>query len=334
MLIRLGVRRGKLSIEDGGDVSGEHGQEERRQQGERLCLPREEAAVCSQEEVGRPPLASQRTAAGGCELEPGCAALLELKKVQAELHRTRQQLIQAEKMSAIGSLVGSITHEFNNPLCGIRSVLARLSRKVDLEAGDRNLLQLALEQCERMERLSRGLQRFNVPFSDVRRFFDLHRVIDSVLLLLNKHLKVRRATVRKEYADGALLLVGAENQIKQVLFNLIKNSGEALPESGGDICIRTARRGEFVHITLDDTGIGISEEKLSRLFEPNFATKNGGQETCLGLSVSHSIVKGHRGEIRVASYPGRGTTISVILPVGEHSDAEEGGHGTRIHSGG
>jgi C4-dicarboxylate-specific signal transduction histidine kinase len=315
-------------------VTGEHWQGERRQQGEHLCVPTEDVSVRSQEETGRTPLASQRPAAGDHELEPGCNAALELKKVQAELHRTRQQLIQAEKMSAIGSLVGSITHEFNNPLCGIRSVLARLSRKVDLEVGDRNLLQLALEQCDRMERLSRGLQRFNVPFSDVRRAFDLHPVIDSVLLLLNKHLKVRKATVRKEYTDGALLLVGAENQIKQVLFNLIKNSGEALPESGGGICIRTARQGEFVHITLTDTGIGISEEQLPRLFEPNFATRNGGQEACLGLSVSHSIVKGHRGEIRVATYPGRGTTFSVILPVGGHSDAGERVHGTRIHSGG
>jgi signal transduction histidine kinase len=258
----------------------------------------------------------------------------ELKEVRAELRKSRHMLIQAEKMRSIGSLVGAITHEFNNPLCGIRSVLARLFRKTDLATGDHDLLRLALEQCDRMERLSRELQRFNIPFSDVREAFDLHRVIDSVLLLLNKHLKVRKAAVRKEYVDDPLLLVGAENQIKQVVFNLIKNSAEALAKNGGDICIRTAREEAFVHITVADTGIGISAEYLPHLFEPRFADTNGSQKTCLGLAVAHGIVREHRGEIRVTSHPGQGTTFSVLLPAGEHGSEGEQSHGADIHPGG
>lgn len=268
------------------------------------------------------------------ELVPETNLAEELKKVRAELQKTRQMLIQAEKMRSIGSLAGTVAHEFNNMLCGIRSMLARLFRKSDLEAGDRDLLRLALEQYDRMERLSRAMQRFNMPFSDAREVFDLHRVIDSVLLLLNKHLKVRRAIVRTEYAKGALLLVGAESQIMQVVFNLIKNSGEALSETGGDICIRTAREGAFVRIMITDTGIGISAEHVPHLFEPRFPGKNGEEKTCLGLAVTLGIVREHQGEIRVISHPDQGTTFSVLLPCGEHGQAGEQSHGAGIHSGG
>ncbi|MBM9537867.1 sensor histidine kinase [Desulfobulbus alkaliphilus] len=256
----------------------------------------------------------------------------ELRKARSELRETRQMLMHAEKMRSVGALIGAIVHEFNNPLCGIRSVLARLSRKLDLETGDRDLLRLALEQCDRMGILSRELQRFERPFSDIREVFDLHRVIDSVLLLLNKHLKVRKATVRKEYADGVLLLVGVENQIKQVLFNLIKNSGEALLATGGEISIHTARQGALVSIMIADTGGGISAEQLPHLFEPSFAGKHSGQKICLGLSVAHGIVREHQGEIRVTSSPGRGTTFSVLLPAGEQGDAGEQNYGAHIHS--
>ena len=305
-----------------------------QQQDYALWSTSEEATILSPREVLREPYSADNAITDDWESVQGTNLADELKKVRAELRKTRHMLIQAEKLRSIGSLVGAITHEFNNPLCGIRSVLARLSRKLDLATGDRDLLRLALEQCDRMERLSRGMQHFNMPFSDVREVFDLHCVIDSVLLLLNKHLKVRKAAVRKEYADGAMLLVGAENQIKQVVFNLIKNSAEALSETGGDICIRTAREEAFVHIAVADTGIGISAEHLPHLFEPDFASKNGDQKTCLGLAVAHGIVREHRGEIRVTSHPGQGTIFSVLLPAGEHGSEGEQSHGADIHPGG
>jgi len=241
----------------------------------------------------------------------------ERKKISLELLRTQQQLIQAEKLSAIGSLAASLAHEFNNPLCGVRSVVERMARKSGLAPGDQGLLGLALEECDRMTRLIKDLQQFNLPYTDVRQAFDLHRAIDSVLVLLNNHLKGRKASVRREYASAILTMVGVENQIKQVLLNLLKNCSEALSDKGGAITIQTKREADRVEIVLADTGVGISAEHLPHLFEPFFTTKAAVKEVGLGLAVSYGIIKGHGGDIRVESLQGTGTTFTVILPVGE-----------------
>ncbi|MBV5316715.1 MAG: PAS domain-containing protein [Desulfobulbaceae bacterium] len=242
----------------------------------------------------------------------------ERKKISLELLNTQQQLIHAEKLSAIGSLAASIAHEFNNPLCGVRSVVERMARKSGLAPTDQGLLKLALEECDRMTRLIKDLQQFNLPFTDIRKAFDLHRAIDSVLLLLNKHLKSRKALLHKEYARGTMSIVGVENQIKQVLLNLLKNCSEALPLTGGVIRIQTRRDREHVHVVLSDTGVGISAEHLPHLFEPFFTTKPAVKEVGLGLAVSYGIIKGHRGDIRVESIMGEGTTFTVVLPIGVH----------------
>lgn len=246
----------------------------------------------------------------------------ERKKIAQALLNAQQQLIQAEKLSAIGSLAASITHEFNNPLCGVRSVVERMARRSGLDTADQSLLTLALEECDRMTRLIKGLQQFNQPFTDSRETFDLHPAIDSVLLLLNKHLKSRKALLHQAYASGPMRIVGAENQIKQVLLNLLRNCSEALPVTGGTIGITTCRDHGNVRIVLSDNGVGISAEHLPHLFEPFFTTKPAVKEVGLGLSVSYGIIKGHGGDILVESIPGRGTTFTVVLPVGEHAAHE------------
>jgi PAS domain S-box-containing protein len=243
----------------------------------------------------------------------------ERKKIAQALLHAQQQLIQAEKLSAIGSLAASIAHEFNNPLCGVRSVVARMARRSGLDTADQSLLTLALEECDRMTRLIKGLQQFNRPFTDSREAFDLHRAMDSVLLLLNKYLKSRKALVHQAYASGPMRIVGAENQIKQVLLNLLRNCSEALPETGGTIRVATCRDHGNVRVVVSDNGVGISAEHLPHLFEPFFTTKSAVKEVGLGLSVSYGIIKGHGGDILVASTPGKGTTFTVVLPVGEHA---------------
>lgn len=235
----------------------------------------------------------------------------------------RQQLIQAEKLRVIGSLAGSIAHEFNNPLCGVRSVVERMARKSELAVAEQGLLELALEQCDRMKRLIRNLQQFNPSFPDARKNFELHPAIDSVLLLLNKHLKIRKTVVRKEYAAGNLRLTGVENQIKQVLLILIKNSGEAMLGAGGEIRVSTRRDQHTVYIAVSGTGVAISPEHLPHIFEPFFTLQTAAKETEIGLAVAYGIIKGHQGEIQVESIPDRGTTFTVILPAGNTEDNED-----------
>lgn len=280
--------------------------------------------------LGRP-LACTLHAAPFVDAGGGMRALIitfgdgrERKKISLELLRTQQQLIEAEKLSAIGSLAGSLAHEFNNPLCGVRSVVERMARLSGLAPADQGLLGLALEECDRMARLIKDLQQFNLPYSDVRQTFDLHRAIDSVLVLLNNHLKGRKAKVRRQYAGAPLSLVGVENQIKQVLLNLLKNCSEALPATGGSITIETKREGDRVSIVLADTGVGISAEHLPHLFEPFFTTKAAVKAVGLGLAVSSGIIKGHGGDIRVESLQGMGTTFTVVLPAGEFCEQQRG----------
>jgi len=244
----------------------------------------------------------------------------ERKKIAQELVHAQQQLIHAERLSAIGSLAASLAHEFNNPLCGVRSVVARIARRSGLATADQSLLTLALEECDRMTRLIKDLQQFNQPFTDSRETFDLHLAIDAVLLLLNKYLKNRKVLLHQVYASGTMKIVGAENQIKQVLLNLLKNCSEALPETGGTIRVATSRDHSNVRVVLSDNGVGISAEHLPHLFEPFFTTKPAVKEVGLGLSVSYGIIKGHGGDILVESTQGQGTTFTVVLPVGEHSD--------------
>lgn len=239
---------------------------------------------------------------------------LEPVGVSAGVQTIRRQPAQAERLGAIGALAASLAHEFNNPLCGIRSVLERMTRKA-AAATDRDLLRLAIENCDRMSGLIRDLQRADPPISDERAPFDLHRAIDSVLLL-TPSLRKRKAVVRRDFGGDPLILHGCESQIKQVLLHLIRSSGETLPEGGGEIRIGTDRTGDTVRIVLADTGNGIGEERLACLFDPVLACKGAARETGLGLSVSHGIVKAHGGDIEVASPPGQGTTFTVILPAG------------------
>lgn len=241
---------------------------------------------------------------------------LELKNVSNDLRTARQQLIQAERLSAIGSLAASIAHEFNNPLCGVRSVIERMRRKASPASPDLGILKLALDNCDRMGRLVKDLQQFGRPSADEQRLFDLNRAVDSVLVLLHKHLKIRKVVVRREGNSEPLVMCGAENQVKQALLKLINNSAEALPETGGCIEIRTLRDGNQLQVVVTDNGNGISEEHLPQLFDPFYSTMNSVKETGLGLSVAYGIIKAHGGGIGVATRLGHGTTFTIILPDG------------------
>lgn len=257
---------------------------------------------------------------------------LELKKVSADLQTTRKQLIQAERLSAIGSLAASIAHEFNNPLCGVRSVIERMRRRSPPTSTDQGILELALDNCDRMGRLIKDLQQFGRPSSDEWKVFDLNHAVDSVLLLLNKHLKMRKAAVRRECGLEPLAIHGDDNQIKQALLKLVTNSAEALPEHGGTIEIRTVRDGNRVQIVVVDNGSGISEEHLPQLFDPFFSTKNTVREAGLGLSVAYGIIKAHGGEISVTSRLGHGTTFTITLPDGNEAGQQGEAYAAGIHS--
>jgi len=234
-----------------------------------------------------------------------------------EIKATQRQLVQAAKLSAIGTLVASIAHEFNNPLCGVTNVLTRIQRKSVPDDSSNVLLSMAIAECDRMKRLIQDLQSFNRPTSGVKEKFDLHKSINEMLLLFKKELSLNNITVVKKFEKKSIRVIGVEDQIKQVVLNLLKNSKEAIQSSTGIITITTEliKDDKECLVSIQDTGTGIEKKDMESIFEPFFTTKPAVKGTGLGLSVSHGIISGHGGELRVESEPGNGTTFCFNLPV-------------------
>lgn len=239
------------------------------------------------------------------------------------LEKTHAQLLQAEKLAAIGGLSASIAHEFNNPLQGVMNVLSGVKRRVSLGKEEAALVDMAVTECNRMSNLIKNLQDFNRPTSGKLALLDIHAAIDSLLLLSKNAFATSGITVTKNYAADLPRIKVVTDQIKQVFLNLLNNGADAC-EHGGTITIHTEADEKNIIVRIQDTGTGIPPENMEHIFEPFFSTKPAVKGTGLGLSISYGIIKAHGGEITVQSELGKGTIFSVILPIaGGHIDEEK-----------
>ena len=237
-----------------------------------------------------------------------------------ELQETQSHLLHAEKLSAIGRLSASIAHEFNNPLQGVMTILKGFQKTLALEKQDGVLLDLAFSESERMKYLIRSLQDFNRPSAGRKVFMDVHATIDSLMLLSKSDLRRRGIRTVLNYDKTLPQILAISDQIKQVILNLLQNAADACNGSNGVITISTGHIGERIAVAIKDNGIGISPDKLTQVFQPFYTTKPEVKGTGLGLSICHGIIQNHQGEIRVESEPGKGSTLTVLLPiVGESS---------------
>ena len=240
-----------------------------------------------------------------------------------DLQRTHEQLLHAEKLSAIGRLSASIAHEFNNPLFGIQSVLEGLKANAGLADQDCELIDLAISECQRVKKLILNLQDFNRPSSGKKVASDVHLLLNDMIALVNKEYKNYRISINKQYAADLPAIPVVRDQIKQVFLNLLTNAKDIMETTGGSVTVSTELLNDRIAIRFTDTGPGINPASFSRIFEPFYTTKPAIKGTGLGLSVSYGIVKGHGGDIVVDSGNDRGTTFSVLLPV--QADLEEAG---------
>lgn len=266
-----------------------------------------------------------------------------------QLEQAQQQLLQSEKMAAIGQLAAGVAHEINNPAGYVLSNLATLQRymegilalldayaqgeadmqhnparlqdiaalkqSLDLEYLRQDVLDLLRESSEGMHRVRRIVQDLkdfsHVDASDWQ-WADLHANIESTLNVVWNELKYRVEVVKEFGAVPPLFCIPA--QINQVIMNLLTNAVQAIPERGV-ITIRTGSSTDEAWFEVSDTGGGIAPEHLHHLFEPFFTTKPVGKGTGLGLSLSFGIVQKHGGRIEVDSTPGQGATFRVWLPL-------------------
>ncbi len=240
--------------------------------------------------------------------------ITERKKAEEDLKRSNEQLIHSDKLSALGKLTGSIAHEFNNPLFGMTNILEQIRDDAPLDEEDRDLLCLAIKECERMAGLVRKLRDFYKPSTAVPKFVNLHETIDDVVLLMNKKLSQRKITLKRQYEPGLPKILIVEDKLKQVILNLLQNAEAAITGDQGMVEVVTESTYPGIRIKISDNGAGISPENMENIFEPFFTTKEGSKGTGLGLSVCYGIIKDFGGDIRVISKPKRGASFIIDLP--------------------
>jgi len=248
----------------------------------------------------------------------------ERKKLDDQSRDGRYQLLQAEKMAALGQTISGVAHELNNPLATILSWAERLSER-NVDDKTRQGLEVILAESERAARIVRNLLTFARKRQTTRAMVDLNQVVRETLALRAYEQKVSNIQVVEALAHGLPEVFADGHQIKQVLLNLLINAEQACigANGRGTIVVRTshdADRGSAV-LEVNDDGPGIAEERQSRVFDPFFTTKEVGQGTGLGLTVAYAIVNEHSGRIWLKSSPS-GTSFFVELPVsGQHLNA-------------
>ncbi len=240
--------------------------------------------------------------------------LRETLKMERRLRETQEQLLQSEKLAAMGRLISEIAHELNNPLYGIMNTLELLKTEVSPENKRRKVLEMALSETVRLSELLRKMLSFSKADEEEKQPVDLNTVLDEILVLMSKQLRENSIRIQCSFDDHLGKVYASKNQLRQIFLNMITNAREAMPE-GGTLTVKTMAKGRRIHIELSDTGLGIREEHLDKVFDAFFTTKESVKGVGLGLSVCYGFVKDHGGDLKVASKVGEGTTFTIILPI-------------------
>lgn len=242
-----------------------------------------------------------------------------LQKSLDELRDTQAQLLQSEKLSALGQLIAGITHEINNPLAAISGYAQLLKMNDDLDPQTRQDVTRIYEQAQRAARIVRNLLTFAREHQSMQRPTDVNALLRTTIELLAYQLRVEGISVSLHLAPETMSVMADPYQLQQVFFNLISNARDAMVTNsdGGRLTVTTARVGSTVRICIGDTGPGLTPEAKQHLFEPFFTTKEVGRGTGLGLSICFGIVSDHAGRIYLAESDATGAEFAVELP---HTD--------------
>lgn len=273
-----------------------------------------------------------------------------IKKLEEGLREAQFHLFQSDKMASVGQLAAGVAHEINNPIGFISSNLRTLEKYVgkmtdfirsQLEIMEsmnvqeaiaavsqkqndlnlnyivndvKDLIKDSLDGADRVKRIVQDLKSFSHVDETEYKLSDINAGLESAINIAMNELKYR-AALKKEYGNIPLTMCNP-GQLNQVFLNLLVNAAHAI-EKQGEISVKTWNNDGYIHAAISDTGCGITEENIKRIFEPFFTTKEVGKGTGLGLSIAYDIIKKHKGEIKVESTPGKGTTFTIKIPVVE-----------------
>lgn len=237
--------------------------------------------------------------------------------VRNAVEQAKQQeraLVQSSRLASIGTLAAGVAHEINNPIGGMQNAVHRLLQQPDLPDKQRQYLTLVQDGLQRIASIARRLLDFSPRAATAGRF-PLARAVDGALALVEH--RVQRAGVQLdvELPAGLPAVHGDAHELQQVVLNLLLNALDALEGGvGGRIAVRARADGGAVHLHVEDDGPGMDSAELGRVFDPFFSKKERPDASGLGLFICYSIVRNHGGEIEVASTPGGGFRVHVVLP--------------------
>ena len=242
----------------------------------------------------------------------------ERRRLEEQGRDIYQQVLQSEKMAALGQTVSGVAHELNNPLATILTWSERLSSR-NLDDVEKRGIQTILSESERAAKIVRNLLTFSRKRHTTRALIELNQIVRETLLLRAYDQRVSNIRTVEALADGLPTVFADPHQIKQVLLNLLVNAEQAMLSANGrgTMTIRTWHDAdqESVVLEVNDDGPGVSDQVQAKIFEPFFTTKSVGQGTGLGLTVAYAIVQEHGGRIRIASKKGKGASFFVEFPL-------------------
>jgi len=235
---------------------------------------------------------------------------------QSDRRRLQTQLVQSEKMSAIGQLIAGVAHDLNNPLASVVGFADLLAESEDVPARLKEPLRVIRDEADRAAGIVHNLLGFARQQERQRRPVSLKKVLSATMGLLRNQLMAQGIEAVLEFDHDLPEITADPSQIQQVFVNLISNASQAIAAAGrpGTVTVRARRRDTGLVVEIIDDGPGMTAEVAARVFEPFFTTKPEGQGTGLGLSIGQGIVKEHGGRITLATTPDAGATFTVELP--------------------
>ncbi|MBZ5695725.1 MAG: PAS domain S-box protein [Acidobacteriia bacterium] len=241
--------------------------------------------------------------------------LEKTREAYDSLRRAQEQLLQSEKMAAVGQLISGVAHELNNPLTAILGYSQLLKSEEFVQPRGAEYLEKLYKQAQRTHHIVQNLLSFARQHKPQRAPVQLNQILEDTLVLREFDMKLNNILIVREFDPNLPMTAGDFHQLEQVFLNILNNAVDAIQEKGGpgQIWVRTEVAGDRLRVEFTDSGPGIVN--AHRIFDPFFTTKPVGKGTGLGLSICYGIVKEHGGEIQARNSPPRGATFSIILPL-------------------